>query len=172
MEKLFSPWRSHYISSFANETRDGACVFCDAFRGTNDEESLLVYRGSKVFVLMNRFPYNSGHLMIIPIRHTSDFQSLTPEETLECQELLSASHQALAELSRPQAYNIGMNLGREAGAGIDGHLHWHIVPRWNGDTNFLPVLADVKVVSEDMHAQWKRLHEIFSRMAQPGAVGR
>jgi ATP adenylyltransferase len=163
MEKLFSPWRSKYISSFSNEEKDGACVFCRVFESKDDEASLLVYRGKEAFVLMNLFPYNSGHLMIMPIRHTSDFQSLTNTETMEMMELLAASERALKELSKPQAFNIGMNLGRIAGAGIDGHLHWHIVPRWNGDTNFLPVIADVKVVSEDMAEQWKRLREIFAR---------
>ena len=163
MEKLFSPWRSKYISSFADkEMRDG-CVFCDAYSGSDDENSLVVYRGMESFVLMNRFPYNSGHLMVIPARHTSDFQSLSKSEIMETMELLSASERALKELSSPQGFNIGMNLGRVAGAGIDGHLHWHIVPRWNGDTNFMPVLADVKIVSEDMPEQCRRLREIFAR---------
>jgi ATP adenylyltransferase len=172
MEKLFSPWRSHYISSFANEARGDACVFCEAVSSTDDEASLIVYRGSEVFVLMNRFPYNSGHLMIIPVRHTSDFQSLSNSESSEAQLLLKASHRALGELSHPHAFNIGMNLGRDAGAGIDAHLHWHIVPRWNGDTNFLPVLADVKVVSEDMNEQWRRLREIFPRMVEAARTAR
>jgi ATP adenylyltransferase len=170
MEHLFSPWRSQYISSFAGEAKDEGCVFCAAFEGSNDEESLLVYRGNSMFVLMNRFPYNSGHLMIIPVRHTSEFGSLTAQESVESIELLKISERALGELSRPQGFNIGMNLGRVAGAGIDGHLHWHIVPRWNGDTNFLPVLADVKVVSEAMQEQWKKLHEIFPRLASEGPL--
>jgi ATP adenylyltransferase len=165
VEHLFSPWRSHYISSFTlEETEKKGCVFCAAYEGSDDEESLIVYRGKTCFVLMNRFPYNSGHLMIIPIRHTSDFQSLTAEESTEGLDLIKLSERALTELSHPQGFNIGMNLGRIAGAGIDGHLHWHIVPRWNGDTNFLPILADVKVVSEDMREQWKKLHESFPRI--------
>ena len=145
------------------------CVFCAAYEGPNDEESLVVYRGKTCFVLMNRFPYNSGHLMIIPVRHTNDFQSLTPEESIESFDLLKISERALVELSHPQGFNLGMNLGRVAGAGIDGHLHWHIVPRWNGDTNFLPVLADVKIVSEDMGEQWKRLRELFPRIIAEAA---
>jgi ATP adenylyltransferase len=161
MEKLFSPWRSHYISSFSTEKKDVGCVFCNALAESNEEESLLVYRGATCFILMNRFPYNSGHLMVIPKRHTADFQSLTDDELLESAKLLQASQLALIELSKPQGFNIGMNLGRAAGAGIDDHLHWHIVPRWKGDTNFLPILADVKVVSEDMAAQWQRLHELL-----------
>jgi ATP adenylyltransferase len=100
--------------------------------------------------------------MIVPKRHTSDFQSLTPAEGAECFDLLKRAELALIHLSKPQAFNLGMNLGRVAGAGIDDHLHWHIVPRWNGDTNFLPVLAEVKVVSEEMHAQWRRLRELFA----------
>lgn len=162
MEQMHSPWRSHYIGSFKEEKQgEPTCVFCAALHGSDDEETMLVYRGATAFVLMNRFPYNSGHLMVIPNRHSNDFQSLSKEESLECVELLQASQRALTQLIKPHAFNIGMNLGRIAGAGIDDHFHWHIVPRWNGDTNFLPVLADVKVVSEDMRQQWKELHKIF-----------
>ena len=165
MEHLFSPWRSFYISSFASEEAEkNGCVFCAAYEGVKDEESLLVYRGKEFFVLMNRFPYNSGHLMIIPVRHTHEFQSFTTSEMIESSELMKASQRSLTELSHPHAFNIGMNLGRAAGAGIDDHLHWHIVPRWNGDTNFMPVLADVKIVSEDMGKQWSQLHELFPRI--------
>lgn len=172
MDNLFSPWRSKYIASFADEAKSGhkaglaptLCVLCAAFESSDDEETLILHRGREAFVIMNRYPYNSGHLMIIPTRHTADFQSLTREEELECLDLIKASERAIMELSKPQGFNIGMNLGRAAGAGIDDHLHWHIVPRWNGDTNFMPVLADVKVVSEDMHAQWHKLREWFSHM--------
>ena len=161
MEKLFSPWRSHYIQSFKGEKPTG-CVFCSALERTeDDEETLLVYRGKESFVLMNRFPYNSGHLMVIPNRHSSDFQSLSASESLECVELLQASQRALQQLIKPHAFNLGMNLGRTAGAGIDDHFHWHIVPRWDGDTNFLPVLSDVKLVSEDMQRLWRELHDLF-----------
>ncbi len=104
--------------------------------------------------------------MIIPVRHTADFQSLSMSEVVEAQTLLQAAHAALLQLSSPHAFNIGMNLGREAGAGIDSHLHWHIVPRWNGDTNFMPVLADIKIVSEDMAGQWKRLSGIFPKIIE------
>jgi ATP adenylyltransferase len=149
------------MASFAGEKEPG-CVLCKACASDNDEESLVLYRGDHAFVIMNRFPYNSGHLMIVPKRHTADFQSLTPEEGAECFDLLKRSERALIQLSKPQAFNIGMNLGRVAGAGIDDHLHWHIVPRWNGDTNFLPVLAEVKVVSEEMVSQWRRLRELFA----------
>jgi ATP adenylyltransferase len=149
------------MASFSEEKEPG-CVLCKAYESDNDEQSLVVYRGRNAFVIMNRFPYNSGHLMIVPKRHTADFQSLTAEEGAECFDLLKRSERALIQLSKPQGFNLGMNLGRVAGAGIDDHLHWHIVPRWNGDTNFLPVLAEVKVVSEEMHTQWRRLRELFA----------
>ncbi len=164
MEKLFSPWRSKYISSFSGKETEDTCVLCDAHDSSEDETNLVVFRGREAFVLMNKFPYNSGHLMVIPVRHTADFGSLTQSETIEMMSLLAASERALRELSHPQGFNIGMNVGRTSGAGIDAHLHWHIVPRWNGDTNFMPIIAEVKVVSEDMAAQWKRLREIFPRM--------
>jgi ATP adenylyltransferase len=164
MEKLFSPWRSHYIQSFKGDKPEG-CVFCAALeRVGEEEETLVVYRGQECFVIMNRFPYNSGHLMVIPNRHSSDFQSLTHTESLECIQLLQASQRALEQLVKPHAFNLGMNLGRTAGAGIDDHFHWHIVPRWNGDTNFLPVLGDVKLVSEDMPRLWKHLYELFPQI--------
>ena len=162
MENLFSPWRSQYIQSFKDESEEGKrCVFCKALENNEDRASLIVFRGHTAFVLMNLYPYNSGHLLIVPNRHTSDFQSLSAEETMECQQLLQASERALAGLIKPHGYNLGMNLGRSAGAGIEDHLHWHIVPRWNGDTNFLPILADTKLVSEDMALLWERLHTSF-----------
>src|SRR5436309_3084021 len=118
MQQLFSPWRSQYMASFSEGEKPG-CVLCAAHESDNDEQSLVVHRGTFAFVIMNRFPYNSGHLMIVPIRHTADFQSLAMDEQSECIDLLKASQRALLELSKPQAFNIGMNLGRVAGAGID-----------------------------------------------------
>ncbi len=171
MERLFSPWRSAYIHGFKTEAEVTGCVFCEALENQQaDEERMTVYRSSEAFVLMNRYPYNSGHLLIIPNRHTSDFLSLTPGELLCCMTLLQASERALTEVSKPHGFNIGMNLGRAGGAGIEDHLHWHIVPRWNGDTNFLPIIADVKLVSEDMQTQWKKLHEVFPAIVQESKV--
>ncbi len=171
MQKLFSPWRSQYIASFlegasGKEAGGANCAFCEAFASGDNPESLVIYRGTLAFVIMNKFPYNSGHLMVLPVRHTGEFGSLTASEHAEMMQLLAASEWALQELSRPHGFNLGMNLGRTAGAGIEGHLHWHLVPRWNGDTNFMPVLNDVKVISEDMIEQWKRLREIFRRVTQ------
>jgi len=167
MDRLYSPWRSKYIESFkihAGKPEHKGCIFCAALEHNNDEERLLVYRGRLAFVIMNLYPYNSGHLMIVPNRHTADFLSLTQEEHSECMSLMHASQKALEELSGPHGYNLGMNINKAGGAGIDDHLHWHIVPRWNGDTNFMPTIADVKLVSEDMERQWEKLHEYFKNM--------
>ena len=161
MDRLFSPWRSAYIESFKSPAEETGCVFCKALAGSDDEASLVVWRGESAFVVMNKYPYNSGHMMVIPHRHTADFQSLTLEELSESMHLLQTAQRALDSMSKPQGYNIGANLGRVAGAGIDDHLHWHIVPRWNGDTNFLPTLADVKLVSEDIAKQRHTLHDLF-----------
>ncbi len=165
MERLYSPWRSAYIDTFKGKAeKEPGCIFCNALNGTEDEKRLMVYRGKEAFVIMNLYPYNSGHLMIVPNRHTADFASLTPGETAECSMLLQTAHKALHEMSAPHGFNIGMNLGRAGGAGIDDHLHWHIVPRWNGDTNFMPTIADVKLVSEDMHRQRATLAQLFARL--------
>ena len=162
MEKLFSPWRSKYISSFVGGEESDRCVLCDAYASSEDEESLVVYRGNEAFVLMNKFPYNSGHLMVLPTRHTSDFPSLNGSELLETMALLAASERALRELFHPQGFNIGMNLGRAAGAGIDTHLHWHIVPRWGGDTNFFPLIGETKVLPETLEQTYSRLQGYFN----------
>lgn len=168
MERLFSPWRSSYIESFKKPSEESGCVFCNAFESADDQTNLVIWRGEHVFVVMNKYPYNSGHMMVIPIRHTADFLSLTAEEFAESMHLLQTANKALAQLSAPHGYNIGANLGRTAGAGIEDHLHWHIVPRWNGDTNFMPTLADVKLVSEDMTKQRESLHALFRKILDQG----
>lgn len=165
MERLFSPWRSKYIESFKGAAeKSTGCIFCDALSAAADFENLVVYRGTEAFVIMNLYPYNSGHMMIVPKRHTADFKTLTTSELAECMKLLQVAQKALQEMVAPHGYNIGMNLGRSAGAGIEDHLHWHIVPRWNGDTNFMPTLADIKVVSEDMHLQHQKLAALFQKI--------
>ena len=164
MDRLFAPWRSQYIAGFKQGVDRPGCVFCAALESHDDEAMLLIYRSSEAFVLMNRYPYNSGHLLIIPNRHTNAFESLSAAESSDMQQLLVKSNAALTELVRPHAFNIGMNLGRTAGAGIDDHLHWHIVPRWDGDTNFMTVTADVKLISEDMTKQWRALREVFEKV--------
>jgi ATP adenylyltransferase len=143
---LWAPWRLEYIQ--AADEQEG-CVFCRAAAG-DDEERLVVHRGTRAIVVLNKFPYASGHLMVAPLRHGVDFGELEDEEALEIHRLANAGIGALAQTFSPQGYNLGWNLGRIAGAGIAEHVHLHVVPRWAGDTNFMPVLADVKVLPEHL----------------------
>jgi ATP adenylyltransferase len=143
---LWAPWRLEYIQQ-ADELE--GCIFCLAAAGA-DEETLVVHRGEHAFALLNKFPYASGHLMVAPFRHVADFGDLSDEEALELHRLAGSGMAALAETFQPQGYNLGWNLGRIAGAGVVDHVHEHVVPRWAGDTNFMPVLADVKVLPEHL----------------------
>ena len=145
-EQLWAPWRLEYIKR-ADEG-DG-CVFCRATEAT-DEEGLVVHRAELAFVLLNKFPYASGHVMVAPYRHVATLGELTDEEALELHRLARQALGALAAVYQPQGYNLGWNLGRVAGAGVVDHVHEHVVPRWGGDTNFMPVLADVKVLPEHL----------------------
>jgi ATP adenylyltransferase len=157
VKQLWAPWRLEYVSR-ADE-QDG-CLFCRAAEG-DDEEGLIVHRGREAFVLLNRFPYASGHLMVAPYRHSGDFSELTEEETVEIHRLASEGIGALAQLYSPQGYNLGWNLGRVAGAGVVDHVHLHVVPRWLGDTNFMPVLADLKVIPEHLLETRRKLAEAW-----------
>jgi ATP adenylyltransferase len=153
VKQLWAPWRLEYIQQ-ADEQE--GCVFCRALEGP-DEETLIVHRGERAFVLLNRFPYSSGHVMVAPVRHVGDFGELSDEEALEIHRLADQALAALAETYAPQGYNLGWNLGRIAGAGVLDHVHLHVVPRWAGDTNFMPVLADVKVMPEHLQATREKL---------------
>ena len=159
MERLFSPWRSQYIASFSDEKRknDGECLFCKAAREKNDSRNLILVRRPHCFVMMNLYPYNSGHLLIIPYTHTPEMSALSKKEYVEIMGATSDMMGALNRTMEPHGFNFGANLGRVAGAGIDQHVHFHIVPRWNGDTNFMPTLADTKLVSESIEATYKKL---------------
>jgi ATP adenylyltransferase len=145
------------------EKKDDGCVFCSKpkqDRG-NDRDNLLLHRGKTCFVLMNLFPYNSGHLMIIPYKHTSDILDIDGETSAELWNLVCKSKQTLSDVMHPDGFNIGMNLGRTAGAGIDRHIHLHIVPRWNGDTNFMPVTGETKVISQALTDTYDSLIKAF-----------
>jgi ATP adenylyltransferase len=157
--QLWAPWRLEYIAS-ADEQE--GCIFCDAAAG-GDEEGLVVARGSLVFCLLNRYPYASGHLMVAPYRHVGEFSELTDEEALELHRFAGQGMAALAETFAPQGYNAGWNLGRIAGAGVVDHVHLHVVPRWAGDTNFMPVLAGVKVLPEHLVETRRKLAEAWPR---------
>jgi ATP adenylyltransferase len=160
MERLHSPWRSKYIESFSQSKEDTEeCVFCKALKEQQDEKNLILIRGNFCFVIMNLYPYNSGHLMIVPYRHVPSIIDLSDEETTESMMLIKQMIKAIKIVSHPDGFNIGSNIGRTAGAGIDKHVHFHIVPRWSGDTNFLPILADTKMISEDMRETYRKLKQ-------------
>jgi len=163
MKRMWSPWRSKYIEGFKNPPRrkSSLSLFTRALRSRNDEANLIVWRGQLCFVMMNLYPYNSGHLMIVPNRQTASFEDLSDEEMTEIMKAARRAMKALTAIMKPQGFNFGANLGRVSGAGIDDHVHFHIVPRWNGDTNFMPVLSDVKVISEDMKTTLVKLRRAF-----------
>jgi len=156
-KQLWAPWRLEYIKQADEQL---GCIFCEAAAG-EDEEKLVVRRGELAFVLLNRFPYSSGHLMVASYRHVGEFGELTNDEALELHRLARSGIGALAQVYGPQGYNLGWNLGRIAGAGVVDHVHQHIVPRWAGDTNFMPVLADVKVLPEHLAETRSRLSEAW-----------
>ncbi len=165
MEKLWSPWRSKYIESFktsSEKTEDS--LFTHILNENDDDKHFLLHRGKKVFVIMNLYPYNSGHLLIVPYVQSTSLSDLDEETKLESMNLLDLSCKALDDVMKPQGFNIGVNIGKCSGAGVDDHLHFHIVPRWNGDTNFMPVLNDVKIVSEAMEDTYKKLKASFSKL--------
>ncbi len=160
MEKLWSPWRTEYIDTFTNKEKQEGCIFCElAKENVDDPDSLVIDKGALTFTVLNLYPYNNGHLMVVPYRHTSEFASLSVEESIECMEKLQLFLKTLGLVYKPEGFNIGLNLGRVSGAGIHEHLHFHIVPRWNGDTNFMPVLGEVKVISQDLLVTKKKLLE-------------
>ncbi|MCX7875526.1 MAG: HIT domain-containing protein [Melioribacteraceae bacterium] len=165
MEKLWSPWRSNYIESFKEKKEIETCVFCEAKnKNINDDDCLIVFKSNNCYVMMNLYPYNSGHIMVIPYNHVSSLKQLSKNELNEMMEIVSLSMDALELTMKPQGYNFGANLGKAAGAGIDEHIHFHIVPRWNGDTNFMPVLGEVKIISQDLLITKKNLINSFNEL--------
>lgn len=157
MKKLFSPWRSVYIQSFQGGKKAKGCLFCRIAKERKDKENLIVWRGKECFVVMNRYPYNNGHLLVVPYQHASSMNALRDATNSEIMKTVSRCMRVLHKISKPDGFNFGANIGRASGAGIANHVHFHIVPRWNGDTNFIAVLADVKVVSEDIQKYWHTL---------------
>ena len=154
MERLWAPWRMRYI---ANADAAEGCIFCTFPQEQNDAENLIVLRGEKAFIIMNAYPYSNGHLMVSPYQHTSSLDDLSDEELLELMALTRKGINILKSAFRPDGFNVGMNMGRVAGAGIADHVHIHIVPRWSGDTNFMPVLADVRVIPESLSVVYQQL---------------
>ncbi len=162
---LFAPWRMAYIKG--GERREG-CVFCTA-PSLDDREALIVYRGGKAYVILNKYPYNTGHVMVVPYRHVPSLADLTMEELAEIGLLVKASIIALQEVYRPHGFNVGVNMGEAAGAGIAGHVHVHVLPRWVGDTNFTVITSATKVVPEALEDTWEKLRKVFPKAVERAA---
>ena len=164
MKSLWAPWRAEYIycASGSKPSKDKRhCLFCRLQRETDDRANLILHQGTLAFVVMNRFPYNNGHLMVAPYRHVDTLEKLRADEMAEAMALAQRSLAALRGAFKPHGFNVGANLGQVAGAGVAGHVHIHIVPRWNGDTNFMPVLAETKVISQHLEDTFDRLQGGF-----------
>jgi ATP adenylyltransferase len=158
MDYLWTPWRYQYIVASGEPCE---CVFCAAGRSTDDRASLVVHRAAHHFVILNRFPYTSGHVMVVPYAHVANLEDLPGESPAEMMALARDAVQHLREVYRPEGLNLGMNLGTCAGAGIAGHLHMHVLPRWTGDTNFMTVTAETRVLPEALDTTWERLKAAF-----------
>jgi ATP adenylyltransferase len=166
VDRLWSPWRLQYVVS-TDEAQ--GCVFCEA-RPSPGAGSLVLFRARHCYVILNLYPYNSGHLMVVPNRHIATLSAASHDERCEMMDLTRVAEQALTEAYRPQGLNVGMNLGRSAGAGIVDHMHIHVVPRWHGDTNFMTVVGDTRVLPEDIAQSAERLRPVFDRIAEESGV--
>jgi len=159
MNRLWTPWRMEYVS----RPKEKGCIFEAGGDEAADREALVLHRGGGVVILLNRYPYANGHLLVAPEAHLADITDLSPEDSAALMQALARSVAILRETLRPDGFNLGLNLGETAGAGIPGHLHFHVVPRWSGDHNFMAVLADVKTIPEHIDATWERLRPLFTR---------
>jgi ATP adenylyltransferase len=158
VDRLWSPWRLEYVTGSKPDT---GCVFCDASRAS---DSLVVYQRPLCFVILNLYPYNNGHVLVVPSRHTPTLGSLTSEELHEMADLMQLSERVLLEAYQPHGINVGVNLGKPAGAGVLDHVHMHVVPRWNGDTNFMTVVGETRVLPEDLAQSAARLRPVFQKL--------
>jgi len=166
MDQIFAPWRIQWVEREGDDADDG-CPFCTLPERGDDAEARVVARSEHTFVLFNNYPYNPGHVMVIPYRHTGEYGALTEAELLDHARLKARTFDALEAGLGPDAFNAGLNLGGPAGGSIADHLHTHVVPRWNGDTNFMPVIAETSVIVEAIAETYERVHDAFA--AQPGA---
>jgi ATP adenylyltransferase len=154
MDYLWTPWRYKYI---ADATKDDRCIFCDAIAANDDVKMLIVFRGAKNYIILNRYPYTSGHVMVVPYAHVADLAAADSETLSEMMQLAQRAKVALQKSYHPEGYNLGMNLGRAAGAGVLGHLHLHVLPRWSGDSNFMTVVGETRVEPEDLTTTYEKL---------------
>lgn len=166
MEILWSPWRSRYIESFKDENSENTCFVCDAIKKVDEEnERLVVYRSNHTIVIMNKFPYNAGHLLVCPLKHIPTLDFLDDNELLDLIQIVRKSISVLEKIMKPQGFNVGINIGRVAGAGLPEHIHFHVIPRWNGDTSFISVISDTKVISQSMEEIRGKLVELFQKLS-------
>jgi ATP adenylyltransferase len=160
VKTIWAPWRNVYVEAQQKDY----CIFCNKPKEAADKENYILYRGKMSFVMMNLYPYNNGHLMVSPYKHISSISKLDREDLVNLTLLTQISTQILEDVFKPEGFNIGMNLGRSGGAGFADHIHIHIVPRWNGDTNFMPVLSETKVISEHLNSTYERLITFFKNV--------
>ncbi|MBZ5607082.1 MAG: HIT domain-containing protein [Acidobacteriia bacterium] len=158
MDHLWSPWRYQYVTT---EHGGSECIFCRAAAASNDEENLVVYRGRHNFIVLNRYPYTSGHLMIVPYQHVDSLEGASQETLAELIFLAQESERRLREIYKPDGLNLGMNLGQSAGAGIAGHIHLHVLPRWTGDTSFITTVSETRILPEELTVTYQKLSQAF-----------
>jgi ATP adenylyltransferase len=168
MEVLWAPWRMTLLAS----PKPSGCIFCDLPAGANLRQGLVLAVTPRALVMLNKYPYNSGHVLVAPRRHEGDLERLTPADLSDLDRTLRRSIRIVRRELRPDGLNVGMNLGAVAGAGIADHLHWHVVPRWGGDTNFMPVIGSVKVMPQHLLATYDRLHPAFAEVRSRRAHGK
>ena len=159
MDHLWSPWRMKYMEQ---DNQKSECIFCDAIQANLDDEKLVVYRGKWNFVMLNRFPYTSGHVMVVPLKHKAFFEDLDDPTQLELMRLITASTQVIRKVYHPDGFNIGANIGAGSGAGVQGHIHFHVVPRWGGDSNFMTTISDTRVIPEDLSQTLQKFKEAWT----------
>jgi ATP adenylyltransferase len=159
-ERIWAPWRLEYVKDAAKDAED-ECIFCISSDGGDDEADLIVHRGERCFVILNKYPYTNGHLMVAPFEHVDTLQALDTATVGEIMELAQRGMKALESTYAPHGYNVGFNQGRVAGAGVEHHIHMHVVPRWGGDTNFMPVLADTRVMNQTLADSYATVREAF-----------
>ena len=163
MKHLWAPWRMEYIENEIDKPGK-KCIFCEFPKANDDEKYLIPFRSEKCFVILNKFPYNNGHVLVVPYLHSGNYLELPDDVLLDLQQTIQKTIRVMKNIMNPHGFNVGMNIGRTAGAGIDEHLHFHIVPRWDGDTNFMPIISETKVVSESLQKTFKKFQNEFRRL--------
>lgn len=164
MKHLWTPWRMEYI----RQARRAGCIFCELLEAQDDRESLILHRGEHAYLVLNKYPYNNGHLMAVPYRHADAPEDLSPEETCGLASIVVLGIRALRASMKPEGFNLGANIGRVAGAGVEGHFHVHLVPRWTGDTNYMPIIAEVRVIPQALCETYDQLKRALDNiLGQP-----